>query len=308
MKPYTLTNREGESISPMTSTKTVFDEHGTDLDTLLIQQRQAADNALKEYAKKTEVTQDLSGKQDKLSTTTDLHITDDNILGLTELAKMRLFIDPWNAACGSFGRYNPDTGYFELNGLTDITYEEAILIYSKWSNSNLIREQYLGAKIRTNIPQPLRDNVNAESAFYGSSIEVVNMTYTSTGWVRCSIQSGIFRQCQHLRRIITPLENPGQSSLDFENCRSLEDVRIKNSQPKDLYLSACSKLSFDSVDYIIQNGTSKGFTVHVHKDVYAKLTGDTTNAAAAALTEEELAQWQQLLVDAAEKQITFATT
>ena len=220
----------------------------------------------------------------------------------------RLFIAQWNAACGKYGRYNPDTGYFELNGLTDITYEEAILIYSKWSNSNLIREQYWGAKIRTNIPQPLRDVVNAESAFYSSSIEVVNLTYTSTGWVRCSLQGGIFRQCQHLKCIITPLENPGQSSLDFENCRSLEEVRIKNSQPKDLYLSACSKLSFDSVDYIIQNGTSKGFTVHVHKDVYAKLTGDTANAAAAALTEEELAQWQQLLVDAAEKQITFATT
>ena len=220
----------------------------------------------------------------------------------------RLFIAQWNAACGKYGRYNPDTGYFELNGLTDITYEEAILIYSKWSNSNLIREQYWGAKIRTNIPQPLRDVVNAESAFYNSSIEVVNLTYTSIGWVRCSLHSGIFRQCQHLRRIITPLENPGQSSLDFENCRSLEEVRIKNSQPKDLYLSACSKLSFDSVDYIIRNGTSKGFTVHVHKDVYAKLTGDTTNAAASALTEEELTQWQQLLVDAAEKQITFATT
>lgn len=308
MKPYTLTNREGESISPMTSTKTVFDEKGVDLDTLLSQQKQDADNALKDYAKKTEVTQGLNAKQNRLSTTTDLHITDDNIIGLTEMAKMRLFIDQWNTACGSFGRYNPETGYFELNGLTDITYEEAILIYSKWSNSNLIREQYWGAKIRTNFPQPLRDVVNAESAFYGSSIEVVNLTYTSTGWVRCSLHSGIFRQCQHLRRIITPLENPGQSSLDFENCRSLEEVRIKNSQPKDLYLSACSKLSFDSVDYIIRNGTSKGFTVHVHKDVYAKLTGDTTNAAAAVLTEEELAQWQQLLVDAAEKQITFATT
>ena len=220
----------------------------------------------------------------------------------------RLFIAQWNAACGKYGQYNPDTDYFELNGLTDITYEEAILIYSKWSNSNLIREQYLGAKIRTNIPQPLRDVVNAENAFYGSSIEVVNLTYTSPGWVRCSLQNGIFRRCQHLKRIITPLENPGQGSIDFENCRSLEEVRIKNSQPKDLYLSACSKLSFDSVDYIIRNGTSKGFTVHVHKDVYAKLTGDTTNAAAAALTEEELAQWQQLLVDAAEKQITFATT
>lgn len=316
MKPYTLTNREGESISPMTSTKTVFDEKGVDLDTLLLQQRQDGENTLKDYAKKTEVTQDLSGKQDKLSTTTDLHITDDNILGLTELAKMRLFIDLFNEAARKglsteCGRYDPENApdpehQFLLNELW-LSYEEALVSYSKWSNSNTLREKYWGAKIRTNFPQPLRDNVNAESAFYSSTIEIANLSYISSNWVRINF-TGIFRQCARLREVMTPLENAGQDHLDFENCRSLEEVRIKNSQPKDLYLSACSKLSFDSVDYIIQNGTSKGFTVHVHKDVYAKLTGDTTNAAAAALTEEELAQWQQLLVDAAEKQIIFATT
>lgn len=316
MKPYTLTNREGESISPMTSTKTVFDEHGTDLDALLMQQRQDGENALKDYAKKTEVTQDLSGKQDKLSTTTDLHITDDNIIGLTKLAKTRLFIDLFNEAARKgmsteCGRYDPENApdpehSFLLNELW-LSYEEAMATYSKWSNSNTLREKYWGAKIRTNFPQPLRDGVNAESAFHGSTIEIANLSYISSNWVRINF-TGIFRSCTRLRVVMTPLENAGQSSLDFENCRSLEEVRIKNSQPKDLYLSACSKLSFDSVDYIIRNGTSKGFTVHVHKDVYAKLTGDTANAAAAALTEEELAQWQQLLVDAAEKQIIFATT
>lgn len=35
MKPYTIKTREGESVSPLTSTQTVFDENGVDLDTLL---------------------------------------------------------------------------------------------------------------------------------------------------------------------------------------------------------------------------------------------------------------------------------
>ena len=39
------------------------------------------------------------------------------------------FIYRWNAACQygswSFGCYNEETGYFELNGITDISYEEA---------------------------------------------------------------------------------------------------------------------------------------------------------------------------------------
>ena len=54
------------------------------------------------------------------------------------------------------------------------------------------------------------------------------------------------------------------------------------------------------------NGT-KAITITVHPDVYAKLTGDTTNAAAAALTADELAQWQAILAAAAAKNITIAT-
>ena len=46
----------------------------------------------------------------------------------------------------------------------------------------------------------------------------------------------------------------------------------------------------------------------VHPDVYAKLTGDTTNAAAAALAADVLTQWQQVLADAMAKNISFATT
>ena len=48
-------------------------------------------------------------------------------------------------------------------------------------------------------------------------------------------------------------------------------------------------------------------TITVHPDVYAKLTGDTTNEAAAALTPEELAAWQQVLADAVDRNISFAT-
>ena len=57
---------------------------------------------------------------------------------------------------------------------------------------------------------------------------------------------------------------------------------------------------------MIANSES-GITITVHTDVYAKLTGDTTNAAAAALTEEELAQWMAITEAAAAKNISFAT-
>ena len=311
MKPYTLTNREGESISPMTSTKTVFDEKGVDLDTLLLQQRQDGENALKDYAKKTEVTQDLSGKQDKLSTTTDLHITDDNILGLTELAKMRLFIDQWNTACGSFGRYNPETGYFELNGLTDITYEEALQIYCYYSPTAYQKNLYNSAKVRTNIPNANFDGYDMDLAFiFCNTIEVVRLCNDNSR-VRGKFNS-TYRRAGKLRRILGVMDSPVFDNLTFEYCGALEDVKILctfNRSIPSINLKWSPKISLDSFNYYVTNkGQASATIITVHPDVYAKLTGDTTNAAAAVLTEEELAQWQQLLVDAAEKQITFATT
>lgn len=312
MKPYTLTNREGESISPMTSTKTVFDERGTNLDTLLSQQRQDSENALKDYAKKTEVTQGLNAKQDKLTPTTDLHITDDNIIGLTELAKMRLFIDMWNTACGSFGRYNPETGYFELNGLTDITYEEAVKMHALWSNSPKLNRMYDSAKIRTNLPSVAYDGDDFTNMFlFCNTIEVARMGPSDSNdyWVRGRF-AGTFRRCNKLRKIIQIIDSPTVDSLTFEHCAALEDVRIRiRSNPSELHLGWSPLLSLASFTFLVANKTwNRDVTVYVHPNVYAKLTGDTSNAAAAELTEEELAQWGQLLEDAAEKQITFATT
>lgn len=52
---------------------------------------------------------------------------------------------------------------------------------------------------------------------------------------------------------------------------------------------------------------SAPINVTVHADVFAKMTGETSNQAAAALQPEEAAQWQKLFNDAADRQISFAT-
>lgn len=67
-------------------------------------------------------------------------------------------------------------------------------------------------------------------------------------------------------------------------------------------------LSIDSITYLVTyRQDSTAFTVTVHADVFAKLTGDTTNPAVAALTPAELAQWQQILTAATAKNISFTT-
>ena len=341
MKPYTLTNREGESISPMTSTKTVFDEKGVDLDTLLMQQRQDGENALKDYARKTEVTQDLAGKQDKLSTTTDLHITDDNILGLTEKASRKMFDEMFLVAVGNYGTI--DYSHYEggvskpyyLNELW-LTHTQVVPILQSWTGFLSGNEfGYISYPCLTCIPI-YRGIANIKSCD-STSMVTVRMFRTQNTLkpslsesVSCWVGgSGIFSRARNVRKWLDIVywfsgngQNTNANTFVFDSfgwgspnggAHPFEYFRFRNTNI-NVDCRYYPNIGIDSFQYLVNNRfplTTKGanpFTVTVHPDIYAKLTGDTTNAAASALTEEELAQWQQLLVDAAEKQITFATT
>lgn len=224
---------------------------------------------------------------------------------VSEGIKKRLFIDLWNEACGEHGTYNHHTGFFELNGLTDITYEQALEIYVKWTNSTCIREAYLGANIRTNIPHPLQDGIVANKSFYLCRMEVCNLSNLNPIFVRGSIGE-MFRNCFNLERVIGAIYYSSADTLFYTGSK-LKEIRIVNAGA-DMWLES-PVLSFDSLDYLVNHRLYLHIpaTVTVHADVYAKLTGDTTNAAAAALTPEELAQWTALVERAAENNTTFAT-
>jgi hypothetical protein len=72
-------------------------------------------------------------------------------------------------------------------------------------------------------------------------------------------------------------------------------------------LKSADELSYGSLYRLIaQSKTVTTGEVVVHADVYAKLTGDYDNTAAAALTEDERTQWLALVESAAEKNITFS--
>lgn len=68
------------------------------------------------------------GAQGQLTTSADLALRDD-VLSLTDMAKKRLFIDLWNEAAGTRGRYNEETGYFELCEIYNIGWSEALRIF-----------------------------------------------------------------------------------------------------------------------------------------------------------------------------------
>lgn len=223
-----------------------------------------------------------------------------------EEARLSLFIDMWNTACGTYGQYNTATGFFELNGLTDITYEEALKIDSFGAMTGNIDRRYSGKLgVRTFYPL-LKANITidcTEAFSYNTSVEVINGVQIKT-----SDLMDTFSNCTNLRSIqeIDIVGTPIGANT-FKNCSELENLKITRVR-SNFNVQWSPKLTSSSFLHIINKATNEiAITITVHPDVYAKLTGDTTNAAAAALTLEELAQWQQVFTEALQKKIQFTT-
>lgn len=230
------------------------------------------------------------------------------------------FIDQWNEAAGPYGHYNEETGFFELNGLTDITYEEAmrILVDSVIRTTNCICLYYKkDIRTRTLIPTILCGNFvfaeNCDSMYARCyTLTVIQLAAgDKTDPCPTSIKS-MFYYCSSLKEIsgILDLYNITAErtvSGAFSGCTKLESVKIKRLNIS-ISFSFCKNLSFTSLQFMVTNAAnSAAITITVHPDVYAKLTGDTTNPAVAALTPSELAQWQQILTAATAKNISFTT-
>lgn len=297
MAKNTKIKERGTNITlyPETSTEQVYSPDGRNLKAIL-----------------PDLQEQIDGKQNELTTTEDLHISDSNLLSLTDMAKKRLFIDMWNAVCDKWGRFNEETGYFELNGLTDITYEQAQNIYIL-GNRICIPEPYINSSclpIRTNLPpyDATRSHLNS-FIFNGCTAEVINLD-NGFGIRMCNTYATV-GNCGYLERIIGKLDVSQAGNLRNNSpilrCPRLREVYLRHLT-HGFYLGECQSINYESIKYMIDNANiSDDNQVVLHPDVYAKLTGDTTNAAAAALTPEELAEWTALVPLAAEKQITFVT-
>lgn len=284
---------------------------------------------LKEYAQPdlSAITTALGGKVDKVTgkglSTNDY--TDEDKAKLTALptstqltekideAKLALFIDQWNAACGSSGKFNPanapDAQHpFYLHHIW-LTYKEAMDVMTAGSRQTYtLQDAYINQAIRTHLPrigagQSAYAAQTFRSCVYLETVEMANL----------NLGGAVFYDCQNLRSInktepaIYNLN--GYPSDNFQNCVSLVEIRGVLRGNCDISFSDSPLLSLSSLEYMVSRAVNtQAITVTVHPDVYAKLTGDTTNAAAAALSADELAQWQSLVSAAAAKNIAFATT
>lgn len=203
--------------------------------------------------------------------------------------------------------YNEQTGFYELNGLTDITEEQMREIYVKTNEMDKysdLTSSYPGAKIRANLgfyenTYRFQKSISIFDAFRGSQFEVLKLGANSLIYrTPVSNVNSAFTACRKLTKIIGVLDFSNITSnvnYTFGSCEKLNSVFIKNLKIS-IPFSDSPLLSLESLQYLITNAANtSAITVTVHADVYAKIQDETQT------------EWHALIASAQEKNITFAT-
>lgn len=199
--------------------------------------------------------------------------------------------------------YNEQTGFYELNGLTDITEEEMRTIYVQTNHMDYIEnieDIFSEYSFRTNLGfRYLRHtngrNFNLKNAFRGNKqLEVLVLGPDNENWpMRCSSLQNFILNCVKVKKVIGYLIC--STRIDILEVPLLEEIRIKHLQAS-FNANTSPNLSLESLQYLITNAANTSpITVTVHADVYAKIQ------------DEGQVDWHALIETAAAKQITFAT-
>lgn len=264
---------------------------------------------------------EITSKQGALSVSEDLSLSADNELSLTDKAKRAVFNDLFNLAAGSDGGYKPSEAPdpakpYLLNTLW-LSYEEAVKVYAINGADAGRYQPNISRRYSPYHHAPLADSVRTlfkvcgyttdYGMFFGATkLEVVNVNISGNlTWV--------FRGNSKLKTVLGTVEIYAVKSGDILiwDCALLEDVNLKGLR-YNIRMLGCPKLSLATMQYLVDNASTaitaeKPVVVTVPADVFAKLTGDTTNEAAAALTDDEKTAWAAVLTAATSKYISFAT-
>lgn len=240
-------------------------------------------------------------KSDNNSRLESFDISDINTVINTQQGNRALYV-----AAGAV--YNEKTGFYELNGLTDITEEEMKVIYVQ--THHVTRQTDLSGvfananNIRTNYPFKIDGGykqVLCHATFVGcTNIEVVAFTKSTNNVFYSSRVNYLFQYCKKLKEVIGIIRMDYASSSEkyekmFYQCFALVSVSLRGVK-YDISFSDSPLISLESLQFLIQEAANTSpITVTVHADVYAKIQ------------DESQADWHALIASAQEKQITFAT-
>lgn len=194
-------------------------------------------------------------------------------------------------------KYNEATGFYELNGLTDITEEEMRKIYLLYI-TNSSQSQRLVSWLsypndyRTNIPPKMYYVPNIQNSIGDNAVLEVLVLSVSALYIQSLIATahGSFPK---LRRVIGywvyESNNPSDFNFSygqpFSNCPLLEEIRM-NKINKSHTFAVSPNLSKESVLYMITNanppsGAAAGsIAITLHPTAYARLKDDADIVAA----------------------------
>lgn len=171
--------------------------------------------------------------------------------------------------------YNATSGYWELNGLTDITTEEMRNIYAL--KETLGPGSYSRTNIRTNLISrrygaAYRGQIGLRGAFAQTSLEVAALDPT----LACSDVIYAFTTNPKLKKIINPLiisSATNNSGFMYGNAL-LEDLELKGLN-FNLSFGVCANLTSASIAYMITNAGTANITITLHADAYARAMADS---------------------------------
>lgn len=267
------------------------------------------------------------GAQGALRTSADLALSSDDVLSLTDMAKKRLFIDLWNQAAGDYGRYNEDTGFFELYEIYDIGWDEALLIYRisgqwdystvnfSWSNGGLkspivpraflpLTRAYNGETVIT-----VGTNFHNETIQYLSLVNKVTVQEWDLRCVQISVNTHGFRFPKAIKMYgiiqISGVMNNNQYVFHMPSL-IYGKFKFMNNNYQIVYFRAnldyeCTNFLFTQIPTQNANGQC---VFKLAANMYNRLSGTATDYASSGGTKEE---WMALADLATSKNITLAT-
>lgn len=243
---------------------------------------------------KAELDTSLASKQPAITASDDIAPLGADKLALTDKAKMAELKATAKAAGVD---YNVKTGYFEYNTLVDITTEELRDMLSHINEIFLPGGKRLAnSKARTNIVTASSlprewggDFVSLNGLLaYNDNIEILKLgdvqAQGPTVTVFCHL-------AYRLKKILGEIDVRAVTrfSTVFTNAHLLSDITLW-SLKCSIAFSDCPLLSLTSIQYMVDNAANTSpITITLHPDAHARLT-------------------EELIAQAAEKQITFATT
>lgn len=231
----------------------------------------------------------------------------------------KTFIDLWDMACGTYGKYNATSGLFELNGITNLSHNDALRIFLdtvNWTFASIstpISSDWRDSPIRTNLP--LRNSIFQ----YGTAPEITGCIISNTIEVLClaslgradlstirSISNTSF-QLPKTKKILGNILIYGSSSTlpinITTNLGLCETINLNIAQytpsatSNAINIKGMQLISLASLSYLVNSYPTgrNQITVTVHADIYAKLTNTSLYP-----------EWAALVTVAQSKNITFA--